>query len=230
VKILIPIAVALAGTFYWLNRHPGTVRPSDATEEAQSLEPEFAVDIHEESEKVQERVPIEIPEQPESEMNPSADKSEGAGSGSHGNQASPAKPGHKGPRSGEKNPNPANRPGEPKPPEPANNGPREEIVGGIKSVYGADGISLEASGPWVNGQKDGFWQEFNPKGQVIRAENYSNGQLDGLSESWFDDGSPRSSVPMKSGKIDGQASYWLANGQVDESRTGLYRDGSKVEE
>jgi len=226
-KLLIPIALILGGAFYWISQHPEAVLDDEDASEAQSLEPEFATEVKVQSNQNTLRVPTE---ETEPEDGPEVSDQAPANNVSTPNPAKTTGPANPPARTG---PNPRSggqpqtRPPGQDAPQP-NSGPREEIVGGTKNIYGEDGISLIATGGWENGKRQGYWQRFDDQGRTVATENYSDGVLDGLSESWYPDGKKRSSVPMVEGQIHGHAQYWLPTGEIDTAKTGTYEKGERV--
>ncbi len=209
-KRFFPLALAVAAVLAlgWLQRNPSVVLDETHSSEEESLEPEFAVHITEPD----RRPPLQRIPSPASPTPSSSDPEEDQAPAQEAAPNADATP----------------RPDPSLPEKPQASGPREEIVGGVKNVYGEDGMTLLETGGWQNEKRQGYWQRFDADGRVIATENYVDGVLEGLSESWYPDGKRRSSVPMQAGKVHGRAQYWLPSGELDSARSGTYEDGERV--
>ena len=99
-------------------------------------------------------------------------------------------------------------------------------------------------GPWVNyqdnrrieskvtfkdGKADGPWVEYYGNGQLWWKVTYKDGKKGGPSVTYFPDGQLWFKGTYKDGKLDGPWVKYREDGTVDETWTGTYKDGVKVD-
>ena len=85
----------------------------------------------------------------------------------------------------------------------------------------------KAVGNFVDGRREGLWNEFWQNGHKRIETNYKGGVLDGIGTSWFSDGQlEEQGVLNEFGEWNGPYTAWWANGH--KAQEGDYKDGLQV--
>jgi hypothetical protein len=85
---------------------------------------------------------------------------------------------------------------------------------------------LIESGAFSNGEKDGEWTTYNPKGKIIRKLKYQKGKIDGPVDLFYADGTPKLTASFFNGSPNGEWTYYTSKGKkwID----GSYNQGVPV--
>jgi antitoxin component YwqK of YwqJK toxin-antitoxin module len=67
-------------------------------------------------------------------------------------------------------------------------------------------------------------------GQVQTRVELSDGVPEGRSTRWHPDGTKQAEGDFSDGRMEGRWEFWNADGTADESRTGTYRAGVRIDE
>jgi antitoxin component YwqK of YwqJK toxin-antitoxin module len=70
-----------------------------------------------------------------------------------------------------------------------------------------------------------YWASGTPRSRCV----LEDGREHGPAERWYRDGSPEARGSYEAGRMEGRWEFWLPDGRPDELRSGLYRDGLRVE-
>ena len=92
------------------------------------------------------------------------------------------------------------------------------FTGGKVSYH--DNNQLKTKGNYIDGKRDGLWENFFSNGQLSITSNYKNGKQDGLQEIFYENGQLKMKGNLKDGKLDGLWEDFYSNGQL-ESRGNL---------
>ena len=85
-------------------------------------------------------------------------------------------------------------------------------------------------GSFRKGKREGSWESYYHRGQLLSKGDYENGREDGVWEYYHDNGQLHSKGAFKSGKKDGSWVGYNQDGIVNIDRTGTYRNSVKVSE
>lgn len=100
---------------------------------------------------------------------------------------------------------------------------KPKLQGEYKRV--CNGKTIE-QGNFVDGVKDGIWQSWSKKGNLIRSFNYSNGQLNGEVKFYYVNGTKKFEGSFQNGLKTGIWNFYSESGKVIKS--GKYENGIPV--
>ena len=92
-----------------------------------------------------------------------------------------------------------------------------------------DNGELSSKGTYKNGERDGPWVTYHISGKLLLKETLKNGEREGPWEYYFVNGRLREKGTYKNGKREGVWVDYDKNGTVNETLTGTYKNGVKVD-
>ena len=92
-----------------------------------------------------------------------------------------------------------------------------------------DNGELSSKGAYKNGERDGPWGTYHISGKLMIKETLKNGEREGPWEYYFVNGRLREKGTYKNGKREGVWVDYDKNGTVNETLTGTYKNGVKVD-
>jgi MORN repeat protein len=90
-----------------------------------------------------------------------------------------------------------------------------------------DGIRRDV-GSYERGQRTGLWRTYHPSGKLMIEGTYEADERTGAWAAYYTDGSPKESGVYELGVMQGYWEFYDPEGRLGP-RTGLYRDGLRVE-
>ncbi|HTL82020.1 MAG TPA: hypothetical protein VL651_09965, partial [Bacteroidia bacterium] len=92
---------------------------------------------------------------------------------------------------------------------------KNDLANGVCVVYYTGTSVIQSTGKYVNGARQGIWEQYYPSGKDYRKSSYLNDTLDGLQQTWYENGK----IELKEFYMDGQLVYhwmWYDNGGPEE--------------